>query len=188
MDYIYSFPIGARAVTRAAHFLGLTEVRSNQEWDDLSTKEKDANADEFKAELMRAGWQSGWPYCAAFCEVVWRHAYQGRAELPMVKQMLTPGCLLSFNNAADQGWTSQHPKVGSIGVMRKGSTSQGHSFIVTSVIGDTVKTIEANTSPTPGTVEQERNGDGVYAKSRKVVYKPTAGLHLIGFIIPKVYA
>ena len=184
----YSPAIGARAISRAAHFLGLTEVASNAEWDDLSTPVKDAIADELKAELMRAGWQSGWPYCAAFCEAVWRYAYQGRAELPDVKQMLTPGCLVSFNNAAEKGWTSKEPVIGAIGIMKKGSTSNGHAFIVTGIKGKVLQTIEANTSPNAKTAEQDRNGDGVYRKTRELVYKPTAGLHLVGFIIPCVYA
>ena len=188
MNFKVEPAIGARAVMRAGHFLGLTEVKSNALWDDLSTPEKDAVADELRAELMRSGWQSGWPYCAAFCEAVWRYAYQGRAELPMVRQMLTPGCLVSFNNAAERGWTSQTPCIGAIGIMKKGATTNGHAFIVTGVKGDTLSTIEANTSPAPGTAEADREGDGVYRKTRKLLYKPTSQLHLVGFILPCVYA
>lgn len=188
MNFKNSPDIGARVVIAAAKFVGLTEVRSNAEWDILSTPEKDALSGEFLAELLRSGWKSGWPYCAAFCEAVWRKAYQGRSELPLVQRMLTPGCLVSFNNAAEHGWTSQTPVIGAIGIMRKGQTSAGHAFIVTGIKGDTLHTIEANTSPAPSSVEDDRNGDGVYRKTRKLLYKPTAGLHLIGFIVPKVYA
>lgn len=188
MTYQYSSAVGAKVVVNSAKFVGLTEISSNAEWDNLSTDIHDAIADEFKAELMRAGWQSGWPYCAAFCEVVWRRAYQGLPELPMVRKMLTPGCLMSFQNAAAEGWTSQVPRIGAIGIMRKGQTSSGHAFIVAGIKDNTMMTIEANTSPAPGSVEEDRNGDGVYAKKRIVQYGPNAGLHLIGFIIPKVYA
>lgn len=184
----YSPEIAAKIVVNAAKFKGLTEIKSNAAWDNLSTVGKDAIADELVNEMLRTGWEKTWPYCAAFCEMVWRRAYTGRPELPDVKTMLTPGCLLSFNNAADKGWTSQVPQIGAIGIMKKGSTSQGHAFIVTSVKNGVCATIEANTSPAAGTPEADREGDGVYAKKRSVIYKPTTGLHLVGFILPMIYS
>lgn len=183
-----SSTVGARAVLRAAQFVGLSEIRSNAVWDKISTSERDAIADEFKGELLRVGWQSGWPYCMAFCEVVYKYAYQGRPELPKVRSMLTPGCLLSWQRAAAEGWTTLSPSIGSIGIMKKGSSAQGHAFIVTAVDGSKLYTVEANTWPGAVTPEQDRNGDGVYRKTRQLVFKPTTGLHLLGFISPFVYA
>lgn len=180
----YSTDIGAKVIIQAARFVGLTEVRSNAVWDDLSTEGHDVLADELQAELLRVGWQRGWPYCAAFCEVAWRRAYQGRPELAKVKQMLTPGCLQTWENGVHERWNSQEPQVGAIGIMRNGDSPRGHAFIVRAVKGTTLYTIEANTSPAPGTVEADREGDGVYAKKRELVYKPSSGLHLIGFILP----
>ena len=180
--------IGARIVLEAAKFVGLTEVRSNATWDNLATAGKDPIAEELAAEMLRCGWQKGWPYCAAFCEAVWKRAYRGNAAETLVKQMLTPGCLVSWENAVKQGWTSKEPMLGAIGIMKKGSTTQGHAFIVAGKNGDTLSTIEGNTSPAAGSVEDDRNGDGVYRKTRKLVFKPTTGLHLIGFILPCVYA
>jgi len=187
MNPRYSPDVAAKVVLQAAKWVGLTEVRNNAEWDDLSTSHKDTLAAEFKGELLRVGWQSGWPYCAAFCEAVWRRAYQGRAEVGDVSTMLTPGCLVSYANATKLGWTSTTPYVGSIGIMRLGESSKGHAFIVTGLKGLRMATIEANTSPEAGSPMEDREGDGVYAKHRTLVFKPTPGLHLIGFINPCVY-
>jgi len=177
MTYVYSPEVAARAVMRAAHFVGLTEVRNNVSWGNA------ALAAEFKAELLRTGWQSGWPYCAAFAEVVWRYAYQGRAELSTVKTMLTAGCLQTYRNAVDEGWVSKKPCVGAIGIMKNGATEKGHAFIVVEVDGDKLTTIEGNTLAE----EESREGDGVYKKYRLVEYRPTTGLHLLGFITPCIY-
>lgn len=188
MQAVYSKDIGAKVVLEAAKFLGLTEIRSNAEWDDLSTSMKDTIAEEFKGELLRTGWQTGWPYCAAFCEVVWRRAYAGRPELPDIKEMLTPGCMLTYERAVNLGFVSKTPVVGAIGIMKRGTGPQGHAFIVAGISGTKLTTIEANTSPVPGTVSADREGDGVYKKTRLLEFKPTTGLHLIGFIQPCIYA
>lgn len=187
MRYHYSQAVGAKIVLAAAKFVGLTEVRSNASWDLAETDGHDAIADAFKSELLKVGWQSGWPYCAAACEVFWRTAYQGRPELTLVRDILTPGCLRSFKNAAEVGWTSKVPSVGAIGIMRKGDTEFGHAFIVTAVRQDSLLTIEANTSPNVADTNRDREGDGVYCKTRALTYKPTTGLHLIGFITPLIY-
>jgi len=182
MKPTYSPDIGARVVVAAAKYVGLTEIRPNKEWDLPSTPGRDFIAEEFKGELLRSGWQNGWPYCAAFCEVVWKQAYRGRPELDDITQMLNPGCLRSWHNAVEAGWTSQVPQVGAIGIMRKGSTERGHAFIVRAIPGDGVlRTIEGNTD-----LAGDREGDGVYVSSRKLEFKPTNNLHLIGFIIPCV--
>lgn len=183
----YSPTVGAAIVRAASRFVGLTEVRSNAVWDKLDTPAHDVLADEFKAELLRVGWQTGWPYCAAFCEVAWKLGYQGRPELANVRAMLTPSCLSSWKNAVNAGWNSQEPRLGSIGIMRKGATDLGHAFIVRGMIDrETIATIEANTSPMPGSLNADREGDGVYCKTRSLTFKPTTGLHLIGFITPLI--
>ncbi len=178
--------LGAKIVVAAARFVGLTEVRSNDKWDDLSEDGHEQVADELRAELLRVGWQSGWPYCAAFCEVCWRIAYRGLVDEVVVGRMLNPSCLQSWRNAVDLGWASQKPTIGSIGVMQKGDSGQGHAYIVRGVKDKQIATIEANTSPMIGTTSQDREGDGVYCKKRQLVFKPTTGLHLIGFINPLI--
>lgn len=186
MPVSYNKEVGSRIVAAGAKFYGLSEVMSNRKWDDLTTPGHDAVADEFRNELLNVGWEPTWPYCAAFCEVAWRKGYAGRPELDKVRKMLTPGCLLSFNNAAELGgnWTSKIPQVGAIGIMRKGSSSSGHAFIVTRIEGNTLHTLEANTSPGVVDSAKDREGDGVYFKTRELKFKPSTGLHLIGFIIP----
>lgn len=181
----YSSVVGARAIVAASRYVGLTEVRSNAVWDLPATDGPDPVAEELRAEMLRTGWRLGWPYCMAFCEVVWRAAYQGRKELDVIKPMLTAGCLASWRNALRLGWTSNVPQIGAIGIMRKGDTEHGHAFLVRAVQNDTLFTVEGNTSTTGAlNVEADRNGDGVYAKTRRLVFKPSASLHLLGFILP----
>lgn len=181
----YSAAVGARVIVAASRYVGLTEVRSNAKWDMTSTDGPDPVAEELRAEMLRTGWQLGWPYCMAFCEVAWRAAYQGRKELDVIKPMLTAGCLVSWRNAQRLGWTSNVPQIGAIGVMRKGDTEFGHAFLVRAVQRQMLFTVEGNTSISGAlNVEADRNGDGVYVKSRQLVFKPSAGLHLLGFILP----
>ncbi len=186
MTSTYSKDVAARIVVRAAKFAGLTEVKNNQVWDDLETPGNDPMAAELRAELLRTGWQLGWPYCAAFVEVCWRYGYQGRTELPKISNMLNAHCLSSWHNAAEAGWTSKTPQVGAIGIMKKGETTSGHAFIVSGISGTLLQTIEGNTSPGQVGPDADREGDGVYRKTRRLVYQPTANLHLIGFILPLV--
>lgn len=180
--------LGARIVLEAARFVGLTETVGNRKWDLLATPGKDPIADELVRVLTEAGWQPGWPYCAAFVEAVWRKVYSGSPLLAEIAAVLNPHCLTTWRNAKARGWTTNEPTPGAVGIMQKGGTDQGHAFIVESFSKAlvTVRTIEANTSPGVGTVEEQRNGDGIYRKSHVVTFKVTAGLHILGFIRPPV--
>lgn len=182
----YSPEIGARAVIEASKYVGLTEIKSNRSWDNLATPERDAIAKALRTELELSGWEEGWPYCAAFCEIAYRHAYESQSPelLAKVRKMLTPSCLQSYHNAAEVGWTSKEPKLGAIGIMKKGETANGHAFIVCGIDDTTLLTVEANTSPAPGSAAVDREGDGIYRKTRTLKFAPSTGLHLIGFILP----
>jgi hypothetical protein len=176
---------GARIIFEASRFLGLTELVENRKWDLLATPGHDAIADELVRILTVAGWQPSWPYCIAFIEAVWRNAYADAPNLQLaIAQILTPHCLRSWRNAIERGWTSVRPIRGAIGIMRNGSTDHGHAFLVESIGDGFVRTIEANTSPNSGTAEADRNGDGIYRKKRQLSFTPTAGLYLLGFILP----
>jgi hypothetical protein len=179
-------PRQARIVLEASKYIGLTEIAENRKWDLLATPGKDPIADELVRVLLGAGWQPGWPYCAAWTEAVWRASYADAPRiLRQIAEILTPHCLTSWRNARASGWTSQTPVVGAIGVMQKGDTDQGHQFIIEKVPGNGwLHTLEANTSPNAGTAEADRNGDGIYRKKRVLTLARTPGLHLLGFILP----
>ncbi|MEQ1861882.1 MAG: hypothetical protein ABMA13_18340 [Chthoniobacteraceae bacterium] len=178
-------PFGPRIVIEAARYLGLTEIVGNRKWDLPATPGPDPIADELLRVLIEAGWQPGWPYCAAFVEAVFRAVYRGHARLAEIAAVLTPHCLTSWRNAKLKGWITREPCVGAIGVMQLGTGESGHEFIVAKLDLPTVlRTIEANTSATPGTVEADRNGDGIFRKTRALDFRVTSGLHLLGFIRP----
>lgn len=129
-------------------------------------------------ELLRLGWCNDWPFHMAFCELVWRRAHNGRPELPYIKTFLNASALSTFNRAAREEWTEQVPVQGSIGIMRNGDTAQGHSFIVVKVGEAELLTLE---------VAQELPVS-IVSKTRPLVYNPTNGWHLVGFINPKTLA
>lgn len=177
--------LGIRIVLEAARYIGLTEVVGNRKWDNLKTPGADPIADELVRVLAAAGWEPGWAYCAAFCEAVWRAIYKGTPLLDQVGRVLNPHCLTTWRNAKAAGWTSKTPVPGAIGIMQKGTSEDGHALIVEKVPGNGwIHTIEANTSPNAGTVEADRNGDGIYRKTRVISLAATSGLHLLGFILP----
>lgn len=179
-------PRQARIVLEASKYLGLTEIVGNRKWDLRATPGKDPIADELVRLLISAGWQPGWAYCIAFIEGIWRVSYADAPKiLPQIASVLNPHCLTSWRNAKAKGWTSQTPCVGAIGIMQHGDTQNGHAFITARVPGNGwLDTIEANTSPKAGTVEADRNGDGIYRKTRVISFARTPGLHLLGFILP----
>lgn len=166
----------------ASRYTGLTEIVPNAKW-----VGKSANSAELSKELCESmehcGWQKGWPYCMAFVIAVYNEAYADQPEkLKLIKKTLTPSTITSFTNAKKAKLVSQTPTPGSIFIMQKGEGGTGHAGIVTEIDGSVIKTIEGNTSPAPTSAEADRNGDGIYAKSRKLSFAKTAGLHLIGFI------
>lgn len=176
--------IGTKVIVAATRFVGLYELKSNTVWAKSGSKVQSALGEEIKLEMLRAGWETGWPYCMSFCEAAWKKAYQGRLQLPEVRAMLGPGVLNSWRNAVSAGWTSTKPQVGAIGCMQKGKSGSGHAFIVRGFDSKTLWTVEGNTSPGITNAAADREGDGIYAKTRAHELKPTTGLHILGFILP----
>lgn len=167
----------------ASQFVNLYEVKPNSQW---SEKEK---SNQLIGLMENCGWQKGWPYCASFCEAVWKTAYKNCNASPeilgLITKNLTPSTLISYNNFKKLDLVSKEPSPGSIFFMRKGQTEQGHAGIVVEVNDDgTIITIEGNTSPSPTSAAADREGDGIYKKTRKLKFQPTSGLYLIGFLPP----
>lgn len=89
-------------------------------------------------------------------------------------------CLTVWNNTPFV-LRAVRPSPGSIVIWQHGTSSNGHTGIVTLVDDsrDTFTTIEGNTSSGAGVV---RDGDGVYVRTRSL--HPTGGMHIVGFINP----
>jgi hypothetical protein len=181
--------IGDRIVAVAIRYLNLVETQSNAQWDDPKTPGVDARALQIRAALIASGHTDGAPYCAAFVEAIWRLAYAeagARATtIARLTSLLCPSVMTSFMNWKREGLITQTPVKGAIFFMQKGESWTGHAGIVRAVKDGYIETIEGNTSPMAGTPEADRNGDGIYAKQRRLQFTMnTSGLWLRGFLNP----
>lgn len=171
-------------IETAASFVDLTETSSNARWDDL-VKKKTGRGDLLRAQLIATGWQPGWAYCMSFGEVCWRAGYKGRAELQLIGQSITPSVMSTFENFEELRRITKTPVPGALMLYQHGNTWQGHAAIVEKVAGDVVSTIEGNTSPGIVSDGKDREGDGVWRKTRKIDWtKKSKGLWLRGFVNP----
>jgi LysM repeat protein len=181
-------PVAAEIVTQAKRFVNLHEIESNARWDDPATAERDAEGSALRRALEEVEWQEGWPYCAAFCEAVWRLGYGEIGATPTVMRQiarrLNPSVMSSFRNWKEVGGITRTPTPGSIFFMQKGRTDRGHAGIVVRVFDDRISTIEGNTSPDPKNAAADREGDGVFKRSRALRFEHHKGLWLRGFLNP----
>lgn len=175
----------------ADQYIGLSEVKSNAIWDKASTKEKDTEINnKLIKKMTEARWQEGWAYCAAYVEAVWREAYllygisKDSKVFSEISSLLTPSVMLSFNNFNAIGKISKIPEKGAIFFMQSGSSGNGHAGIVESFDGKFIYTREANTSANAGTIEADRNGDGIYSKKRTYSLIKSNRLWIRGFLNP----
>lgn len=183
--------IGAKIIERASQFLGLHETAANAAWDNPATAGKDKAADELLQALQATGWQKGWPYCIAFCEAIWRSAYVDLGAPPAlllrISRLVTPSVIQTYNQlgAEAPSLITRTPKPGAIYLLQSGNKPLGHAGIYVRGDGAQFAGVEGNTSPAPGTAEADREGDGVFRKTRRVDYTPrAAGLWLRGFFNP----
>lgn len=179
--------IGISIINAAKKYLGLTEVVPNAKWDNLKTRGEDPAAKELVAAMRATGWQTGWPYCAAFAETCWRVGYAARSELALISKNITPSAMGTWENFTKLNKTATRPIPGALMIWQNGNTWQGHVAIVVEAVPNEnrVVTIEGNTGPNPGTVQGDREGDGIYRKTRLIDYtKKSKGLNLKGFINP----
>lgn len=179
--------VGNKIVETAAHFVNLYETRQNAVWDNPDTAGEDPEGDALRRMMEACGWQAGWPYCAAFCEAMWHTVYQelGAPE-PLRKeiaQKLTPSVMKSFNNWGEER-TTHTPLRGAIFFMQKGDSGYGHAGIVVKSTGSVISTIEGNTMPDPTDAAMDREGDGVFRRTRSLDFTRKSGLWLRGFLNP----
>lgn len=176
--------IGAEILRVASEFTGQYEIVANSDWQDK------AKSTHLNRLMKSVGWQRGWPYCAAFAEACWVTAYQNLKAPPEliteIKTKLNPSSVESRRNF--QSHITRSPVPGAIFFMQKGSTGLGHEGLVVSATETTFSTIEGNTSPQVTTDSaKDREGDGIFAKTRNINYTPTSKLFLVGFVNPLVW-
>ena len=179
--------LGTEIVRCAKQYVGLVEIKPNTVWDDLKTPGKDARATKLVEWLKKSGHQDGWSYCMSFCEASVREAIENLNVVDKYKYLVTtinPSVMSSFNGLNSLNKISKVPVVGSIGFMQKGSSGMGHAFIVERVVGNTLYTVEGNTSASGATVEADRNGDLIITKSRPLSFAKSNGLWIRGFWNP----
>jgi len=188
--------INDKIIEVANRFEGLVEVVSNKVFDDPTTKGKDVRAQDLVDGMHAAGHVDGSPYCAAFVEAVWRKAYAEmnapQSVRDLVAKNLCPHVMTSFRNVRELGQITAKPERGAIGFMQNGKTDSGHAFIVESVDGDYLNTIEGNTSPSPKDVAADRDGGigtgGVWKRRRAFsLTLKSQGLWIRGFWNPPKY-
>lgn len=172
-----------KIISIAKQYVGLKECEPNAKWTSKSIPECDILSAQLCESMESAGWQKGWPYCMAFVKAVYLEAFKDEPlKKQLIKNLLTPSVMTSYQFCKKQGYFSKTPIPGSIFIMQKAGGGTGHAGIVESIDGKILHTIEGNTSPSPTSAEADRNGDGIYSKTRKLDFTVTSGLHLIGFI------
>lgn len=140
---------------------------------------------DFGRKLHAAGQKDGDPWCALFCELVFKEAYPERfAELD---KLFSASAVQTFKNfthkKTGKGYSqNQIPSIGNLVIwqMQKDGIPQwqGHAGIVYKVKSSWEFTsIEGNTNEAGG-----REGIAVAIKERKVLADVKNGLKVLGFI------
>lgn len=131
----------------------------------LKVREKTGHNDGEAVEsyLKSVGLGKGYAWCAAF--VYW--CFNEAAKELGIKNPLdkTAGVLDHWNKSVTEHVTTPQP--GDIFIMDFGK-GNGHTGIVTAVKNDIVRTIEGNTGADPTTSAEDRDGQGVFERSRKI--------------------
>jgi hypothetical protein len=161
-----------KVVEVAMKYVGEKELSNN----------KFTDATELGKKLHGAGQKDGDPWCALFCEVVFKEAYPERfAELD---KMFSASAVQTYKNFLKGGGYLENrmPKEGNLVIwqmMKEGVAQwQGHAGIVKDVKSSWEFTsIEGNTNDLGG-----REGVTVAIKDRKVLKDVWNGLKVLGFI------
>lgn len=163
-------------IAHATNYVGLVEIEQNSRW---SKPALSASLLEFMRRVP--WWAPGAAYCAAFdgamvCQTL--EAAQSDPQ-PFLK-VWTAHCMTNVRKMREMALLSAAPVKGALWLARHGSTDSGHAGIVTDLSGDSMATIEGNTSA--GRAGSQRNGDGIYARSRNI--RQNGDLRTQGFVHP----
>jgi hypothetical protein len=143
---------------------------------------KDHRFDEL---MVETGWQKGQAWCAYFCELVWKLAYEKDTETAYaIEKLFAAGAVKTYNNfkAYQKFPVDKKPEIGAVAIWQTWKDNQpfwtGHAGIVVKILGgNEVLTIEGNTNSKGG-----REGIEVCEKNRRLSFDTHNGLVLKGFI------
>lgn len=180
--------LGAQIIREAGRFVGLREVKSNAVWDDPTTHGPDAVLSEVLSKMMRPSpWEPGWAYCAAFAEGVVVTALRNIGYMPdeisRFAKVMSPHCITAARNFRERGLLMNEAAPGSIWLAQHKGTSNGHAGIVTACRGNSLATIEANTSLDASDPRTDREGDWI--TTRLFHWRGRNALQTLGFVTPK---
>ena len=115
---------------------------------------------------------TGWAWCDAFCD--WCFAEAGR---PLVELQRSAGVEVSYELAQRVGWLVSAPARGDLVCFQWDGGALDHIGIVVQPQPDgSVKTVEGNTSPMPGTGRaQGRETASTSSSARGVSVPPSSG-------------
>lgn len=165
----------------ASNYIGIKEISGNKGW---------KNQPEFTRKMKVMGWTSGQSWCMYFVKLVLHEAYlliEEPAKADWIKSNLTGSVLRSLKKLKSKpeiAIPTLTAEAGCVGFMRKGTSELGHSFIVTNIKHEKIKsvvTIEGNTSAATGS----REGDGVYKRERSESFMLKSELRLETYVIFK---
>lgn len=152
-------PPSAKATTLALRALEIMEG-------ELHVRELTGNNDgpEIKKYLKSVGLGEGYPWCMAI--IYWAFD-KASAELGVKNPLKKTGGVLAQMHATEaKNRKYKDPQAGDIFIMDFGK-GKGHAGIVKKPVADRVHTIDGNTSADPTIPTQDRDGNGVFRRSRK---------------------
>lgn len=163
----------------ALSFIGEQEIRGN----------KGFKNDRFEKLMEDVGWQMGQSWCAYFCEMVWKLAYEeiNPEQIPLLDDLFSAGAVATYNNFNDSDLflVNKTPAEGAVVIWQNYKdlkpTWMGHAGIVINYSGKNISTVEGNTNASGG-----REGIEVALKIRSLSFVKKNGLVLKGFIHPTI--
>jgi peptidoglycan hydrolase-like protein with peptidoglycan-binding domain len=166
-----------RLKIRSEEFEGYVEIKSNASWDD---PEQPGWQKELSDKLTRymfkiEEWDYGAPYCAAAVGAFVCMALEDCGLLTdKFTSKWTAHVMTNVRMLKAKNILSITPSLGSIWLAKFGATDQGHTGVVNNINGDSIITLEGNTSSGPTTdQQQQRSGNGIF---RRKFHKSGRGL------------
>lgn len=131
----------------------------------LHVREKTGKNDGVEVEeyLRSVGLGKGYSWCMAL--VYWAYERASK-ELGVKNPLIKTGGVLRQWNEIEKKYKVTVPQENDIFIMDFGKGA-GHTGIVTKVITDRIHTVEGNTGSDPSTPAADREGNGVFNRSRK---------------------
>lgn len=160
-----------KIVQEAKSYIGQEEIQPNKGFKDAS----------FADKMKAVGFYSGASWCGFFVMLVLFDVYK---DSPIILNYIkkyasasTQTMWLNFR-ASKEVITGQIPKLGAVVIWEDGSSSNGHTGIVTWVSPDSksFKSVEGNTNS-----NHSSNGFEVYENTHIVGVPNLAGFHIRGF-------